>query len=411
MYSLATVFVACTMMSCVTFTVADDTKRATDGNEFPLSRTNQSHEGSSDPSSERWQDRVPREPMWFINAGSGLRNSSQYPADNSKGLSVWWRGPRAVEGLVERVRSGYGLGARWFLINRPMGTPGNTYVPGASWLTLDDNKRDKLPELLSEALLDEFDEPVHIVWFVGSDMSDPRSYPGWTQGRDDEFYQLGREDTWEQLIGSRMTLGGWISTGASGLGIDNSSPMHKRAHYRRLFEQLSGFPFHLNIYGEAFPIEFESDGRMTRGTKGKPVISQEYIEAMPWLGATSYIERHWPIDEESDTFPLNQENTRLFVWFEREPFRYGDEDQRKVLVNRYLDRGLIPITEDPIMFREALDRYHSAQSSNARDGGRQGRGQYGSSSSDAGTARARKRRGARQSLPLRYRPLEKKKRP
>jgi hypothetical protein len=412
MYSLASVFVACTMMSCVTFSVADDTKRATDGNQFPLSRTNQSHEGSTDPSSERWQDRVPREPMWVINASGGVRDSNRYPADNAKGFSIWWRGPRAVDELINRVRAGYSNGARWFLINRPMGTPGDTYVPGASWLTLDDNKRDKIPELLTQALLDEFDEPVHIVWFVGSDLSDPRSFPGWTPERDDEFYQLGRGENWEQIIGSRVTLGGWISTGASGIGIDNSSAIHKRAHYIRLFENLNGFPFYLNIYGEAYPLATQANGRASRDANGTPMLDQEDIESMPWIAATNYIEGRWPMSVESDSFPLNPETTRMFVWFVDGISRYGNEEERRALVNRYMDRGLIPITADAVIFSEALDRYRATRSSRSSSSGGNGDTRSGASSSGANRVKVSvKRRAGHQSLPKKYRPLEKKKSP
>ena len=384
------VLMACTMISCVTLVSVDDAKRPTTGDTFPLSRGNGSSgsgNGSDDAQDDdvvgsrdhgfggdRWQDRVPREPMWFINAGSGLRNSNVYPEDNARGFSNWWRGDGAVGELINRIGQGYDLGARWFFVNRPMGTPGNTYVPGASWLTLDDTKRDELPELLTQALLDEFDEPVHVVWFVGSDMSDPRSYPGWTPGRADEFYQLGREGSWEELIGSRVTLGGWISTGASGIGVDNSSPMHKRAHYRRLFEKLGGFPFHLNIYGEAYPLEFGADGRTVRDANGTPVLDQEYIEAMPWIGATSYFVDRWPAFVESDSFPLNTETTRMFIWFDQRLARYGDEDERRALVNQYMDRGLIPITADRVMFQEALARMRPLESSSSGNSPRPGSG-------------------------------------
>lgn len=363
--ALSTVLAVCTMASCVTLVSADDTTRPNSGGNSGLS-DGRSGDGPRDHGfeGERWQDRVPREPMWFINAGPGVRNSSVHPEDNARGLAVWWRGDHAVDNLVQRIQTGYGYGARWFFINRPMGTPGNTHVPGASWLTMDQNKRDNLPNELTQALLDEFDEPVHVVWFVGSDMSDPREYSGWTQGRDSLYYQIGQGDNWEQLIGSRVTLGGWISTGASGIAIDHSSPLGEREHFIRLFEQLNQFPFNLAIYGEAYPLVYEN-GRIARDDDRAPLLDQEAIRSMPWIATDAYIEGQWTVSVETETFALDENDTRMFVWFSRTSLIYGGENQRKNLVHTYMDRNLIPITSDPVMFREALDRLRQSESANS----------------------------------------------
>lgn len=379
--NITALLAACTMASCVTLGVADDGKRSSTQGDSPLSQSR--HGGSSNGSSsgtfggsnhgstdhgldgESWQSRVPREPMWFINAGPGETNLSVHPEDNARGYAGWWRGDRAVEELVIRIHKGYEVGARWFFINRPMGsTQAQTNLPGASWLTIKGQKRADIPELLTQAILDEFNEPVHVVWYVGSDVSDPREYPGWTPETDEDFYLLGKNDTWEQLIGSRVTLGGWISTGASGLGLDSVSPVHQREHFIELFESLNASPFKLNIYGEAFPLVFDTRG-LVRDQYGGPILDQDAVARMPWMATTEFIDHRWPLEARSDIFPLDTETTRMFVWLEKKTSRYGNESQRIELINKYLDRGLIPITYDPTMFREALRRVRPSFSSSS----------------------------------------------
>jgi len=358
------------MISCVSFGIIDDTQSPSTGDHSPLSG---SRPGGSDRSGggsmdhgldgDRWQDRVPREPMWFINPGPGETNQQVHPEFNARGYAVWWRRDDAVAELIRRIHNGYDVGARWFFINRPMGsTQAVTNLPGASWLTLEDEKRTQLPMQLTDALLDEFNEPVHIVWYVGSDMSDPRSYPGWTPQTSDQFYKLGQHDTWAHLIGTRTTLGGWISTGASGLGLDSVSPPDERELFIELFEQLNNSPFRFNLYGEALPLIFDQHGPL-RDQYGARILDQDAIVRMPWMATSAFMDERWPLGTASEAFPLNTDTTRVFVWLEKSTMRYGNEDQRIDLINQYVDRGLIPITYDPVMFRQALNRLNPSRSS------------------------------------------------
>lgn len=421
MISLTAFIASSALLSCSTLAIgSQEPKGQNTGNGFPLSRASgssgsgQSSDGNHGGDSgsmdhglegDRWQDRVPREPMWVINPGSGPRNSSVNPEDNAFGYANWWRGDRAVDELLIRIRRGYDVGARWFLINRPMGTPGNTYVPGASWLTLDKERREKIPELLTDALLDDFAEPVHIVWFIGSDMSDPRSYPGWTPNRDGEFFQLGKDDNWEQLIGTRVTLGGWISTGASGIAIDNSAPVHKRSHYRRLFEQLSQFPFHLSVYGEAYPIKLDDRGRVAKNDRGEPLLDQEFVNSMPWIAASDYIDSHWPVTASTEVCNFDPNETRMYIWMIHSAMSYGSENSRRALINSYMDRGLIPITADPVMFTEALNRLRSSQQSQRSTSMGNGTRSHSSSGQrSAQSSAARNSQSQRSQLPSHLRP-------
>jgi hypothetical protein len=313
--------------------------------------------GSVPPASDvtDWVNYVPREPMWFIPAGAGVRNSSVYPEDNRLGLSPWWRGPNAVDNLIGRIQTGYDHGARWFFVNRPMGTLGTTYVPAGSWLTLSEQKRDELPEKLTEALVDHFDEPVHIVWFIGSDLEDARSIVGWTPSRDEYYFQVGANDTWDRTVASRVTLGGWISTGASGIAIDNSAPPHKREHFMSMFHQLVRPPFSMLVFGEALPLVYNGS-RITTHDDGTLMLDMDSLRRMPWLATATYLNMRYPNHFAPGQGSLDPENTRVFVWFDYSSITYGNPDQREQLVDRWMDRGLIPITMDPVMFRRAKDR-------------------------------------------------------
>ncbi len=389
-----TTLLASTLVSCTTFGVSADDGRRPTTNNGTITRGNGNSGGGNNNDSggsgdrnhgfngERWQDNVPRTPMWLINTFTGERNSPVHPEGNMRGITNWWRGENAVDEMLNRIQIGYDYGARWFFVNRPMGTPGNAHVPGASWLTIEDEKRDELPAKLADALLDHFSEPVHIVWFVGSDMSDPREFNGWTEGASNEFYGVGENDTWEELIGSRITLGGWISTGASGIAIDHSAPVEERAHYIRLAESLRQFPFNINVYGEAYPFAY-SNGRVERGMGNSPLLCDDSITKMSWIGTNQYVDRVWPEGNAYECFPVDTDETRLFVWINQSPMRIGNEDQRIDYVNRLLDMGLIPITADHVMFTEALNQLgtgaNATNSTSRSTGNDNGSGNSGSS--------------------------------
>lgn len=307
------------------------------------------------PMVTNWQDYVPREPMWLIVASAGLRNSSYHPEDNRFGYLNWWRGERAVDNLLDQIDQGYQVGARWFWIDRPMGSDGSSHVPAASWLTINQNKRADLTTKLNDALLDRYDEPVNIVWFIGSDMKDPRDLRGWTSTDAHENFKLGGGENYVQRIASRATLGGWLSTGAAGLGIDNSGNSDERDHFIGLFHQMLRPPFGITMYGEAFPLKPRPTGGPETNSDGTVRISLEDMEKMPWVATHQLINDRWPVTWEPGMPSFDTEKTRAFIWFHWSTASYGNPEQRKELIRKWLDRGLIPITMDSVMFREAQE--------------------------------------------------------
>ena len=306
-----------------------------------------------DPIRARWYHSVPREPMWLISAGNGTRS-----ADDPNGLATWWHddNPDAVQNFLEQIRNGYARGARRFFVNRPMGTNGATHVPAASWLTIPANKRSALVDALIDLNLSN-DEEFHIFWFIGSDLKDPRSIQGWTPGAD--TFLLGETDTWEHLIASRNIIGGWMSTGASGLVIDHSSPVDEREHFMFMSRQLLQSPFEMIVMGEAFPYAVDGRGETLRDPdNNSPLLDMNAVEGMGWVGTYSYIqhESRWPTGTTNATWPPNPENTRMFCWFNSTKDLGTDADKRGIIELTIRD-GLIPITNDAGMFTHALEIY------------------------------------------------------
>lgn len=315
----------------------------------------------SDPV-EHWQQYVPREAMWLINPWSPVRDSSFYPEDNLSGIVNWWRGPDAVEHMLAKIDEGYQNGARWFMVNRPMGTLGYTHVPGGSWLSINAAKREQLVDRLNAALLDRYPEPVNMVWFIGSELKDPRSLYGWSPTHPEEYYRVGDHETWGQRVGTRSTLGGWISSGASGLAIDASAGTAESDHFITLFNQLLRPPFAVTLIGEMYPLRWRSPGNPYRNADGTPQIDFERLEKMPWLAMHLAFTERWPVQFAPGMKSLNPETTRVYVWMERATLYYGDPDARRALMrDLVLNRGVIPITYDPVMFRAAQEALHEQQ--------------------------------------------------
>ena len=303
-----------------------------------------------DPIRARWYHSVPREPMWLISAGNGTRSD-----DDPNGLATWWHddNPDAVQNFMSQIMEGYGHGARRFFVNRPMGTDGLSHVSAASWLTLPPSKRSALVDALIDLNLNPNTDPIHIFWFIGSNLKDPRSAAGWNEDGTD--YLLGETDTWEHLITSRNILGGWASTGASGLFIDHSSSVDERQHFRFLSRQLLQSPFEMIIGGEAFPLALDGRGKTLHDAdNNSPTLDQDSVGAMSWVGTYSYIQHpsRWPQGTTNATWPPNAETSRMFCWFNSTKALGSDSDKRGIIELTIRD-GLIPITNDAGMFSHA----------------------------------------------------------
>ena len=298
-----------------------------------------------------------RRPFWWIQLFSGNRVRNP---DNPGGLPAWWNNDEvdeAMNGFRDRVLVGYRAGARDFVLNRPMGTDGNMYVAGASWLTIPAEKREALASLIRELESGALGEPVRFWPFVGSGFYKPDSLLGWSPGMAldaaGDGQQLGDISTPRRRVFSQITLGGWLSAGVSGLVIDHSAPAAERGHFIDLAQRL--YDAHgVYLMGEELPYTRDRRGHIVRNEKGSPVWDSD-LHAIPWV----ILWDRWV--RLRDTMRFNPETTRVFVWVQNRSSRLGATliDRQQAIAD-VIDRGAIPIINDEALYAYAVERMEGA---------------------------------------------------
>tara|TARA_R110002096_G_scaffold173781_2_gene348186 strand:+ start:390289 stop:391215 length:927 start_codon:yes stop_codon:yes gene_type:complete len=281
--------------------------------------------------SSSWVD---RQPMYLISLYTGI-----YTDGNPMGLVPQYNAPDGVDWLLDRIRVAYKEhGARRFFINRPMGCLPTGHVPGGSWLTTP--KRYELAEKLVALQLDELTD-IEVIFFVGTDTQDPRSNEGRPRESSEGFYSIGDTSTPERLTGTRATIGGWISTGASGLAFDHSATTEEYQQYLDLHGQLAGF---CEIIGEAYPLSGGFD------LYGRRKINMEAVERMPYIATlTNIFDQGWLTGGPPIRF--DPETTQLYVWINLSSEQIGNG----VMMARWLHaNGLIAVSGNPELFMEAM---------------------------------------------------------
>lgn len=279
---------------------------------------------------------VTREPMWLVQcfAGGPMRGP-----DNPAGLSPNWNKPaeEAVAWLRNEIVKGYQHGARWFFLNRPMGTDGVGHVSAGSWLTIDAHKRELMADLFRRLANGELGEPVHVVPFIGSGLVSADSLQGW-----DASYSagpgglLGEARNGRMTADSQVTIGGWLSAGVGALAIDNSAASDERHHFLNLHRRLVE-AFGVPVMGEAYP---------TVVGGGIVVLDATLAYTMPWVATLSYMEH----PSRAGWFrAADPSRTRLYIW----------TDQRISLIDveaakRWVDKGYILITQHPELYAYSL---------------------------------------------------------
>ena len=297
---------------------------------------------------------INREPMWLINCFGGERDRRNHPEENYTGLRGDFRGPEAALWLVDQFRQGYALGARKFFIVRPMGTDGVSHVSAAGWLTIPPEKRMALQEEVNRVVMEEFREPVEIIYYIGAYMLDPRALTGLSTAALSDLYKLG-EPTPEAVHATRVTIGGLMSAGATGIGIDAGAPVRCREHFARLAEQLRRPPFNLTLIGEAYPTVPKGRG-VLRDENNDFVLDLETAARMPFIATDDYTNYRWKKKQ------FDPATTRLYKWYERS-HRYKTKTypEKEAMIERDYWHGFIPVTHDPELFEIALRMYNETE--------------------------------------------------
>lgn len=292
-----------------------------------------------------------REPIWYINLFGGQRNLTVHPEENYTGVRGEWRGPDAMDYLENELRRGYAMGARSFWVNRPMGTDGLSHPAAGAWLTIPEYKRGPMEERINNLILDEFDEPVKIYYYIGTYMEDPRSIRGWMPSNADEVYRFG-DDGYEAQVATRATLGGLMSAGAAGFAMDGSALTICRDHYMELADQLRRPPFNLEVIGEALPVVPDGHGGVIRDENGDFEVDEDSLERMAWVGTERYLDYRFKIRK------FDPDTTRVIRMYERKEF-YIDLNpaQRREMVRQHMLQGYIVLSWDDVIFQAAMDFY------------------------------------------------------
>ncbi len=293
---------------------------------------------------------MPREPMWLLNCFGGQRDLSIRPEENVSGVRGDWRGAEGVDWFIRELRLGYSLGARSFFVVRPMGTSGSSHVPASGWLSIPAEKRIALQERVNDLIMDEFQEPIRIYYFIGSYMTDARGLDGYSEKNLPDAFRLGDEG-FEAQHATRATLGGLMSAGAAGFGIDASAPLRTRYHYVEFAEQMRRPPFNMHVIGEALPVVPKGRG-VARDAMGDFKTDDEALERMAWVGTALYMNYrfHHRI--------FDPEKTRVFKWYAfREVFEHLSDTEKRQMIQWDFEHGMITICHDKVMFEEALRLY------------------------------------------------------
>ncbi|MEL6739687.1 MAG: hypothetical protein AAFP26_03420 [Planctomycetota bacterium] len=289
-----------------------------------------------------------RRPMYFIQTFGAERDSDRHPDENEGGVAEAFRGPEGVDWFVDEIREGYALGARRFFVNHPGGGTNFTDVTGAAWLTVPEDKRARMTTMIPDSILDEFEEEIEIMYFIGSTMRDPREFEGRIPGQTPDptftFY-----DEHELALDSlRITVGGLMSAGADAIALDAAARAPVRDQYVQFAHEMANSPFKLKVVGEAIPLVWPGDG-------GEPRIHYGYARRMPWVATNSFIERNFPNNR---SVRVNVRQTELYVWVSNHSLLPKADSQKFRKGERWQADGLIVITSEPNVFAGALEAYN-----------------------------------------------------
>lgn len=268
---------------------------------------------------------IPREPMWYVSCHTGRRT-----AGNPHALVPAWNDPLAcVDWLCHRYAEAVSAGAKFCLINRPMGGDGLSHVTAASWFTLNQAQQEALAYVQSWA----GELAPALVPFFGSMMRGKDQITGWRADIEREVELLLAPGPLFQ--DSLATMAGWDSIGVKHFFIDNGAAGHKTTHFVGVADRLAEKGVMLGI--EAIPLT--AVGR----------VSEHLILRVPCLATDTFVQGN----ESLATSVFDPETTRMYVWLNGPAWHYGTPDQRRALALDYCRRGWILVTNDPVMFAAA----------------------------------------------------------
>ena len=141
-------------------------------------------------------------------------------ANNKLGLHPPWASADGVNWLKDELSAGYATGYRRFMLNLPAGhPPGQRLMPSSQWLTMSEERREQLLDMLPQWKADHPDTEISV--YMGFPLSDPTSL--WMpSSREAQTPSILDDWRWFQ-----DNLQGWTKCGVTEFGFDYAAnPRH-----------------------------------------------------------------------------------------------------------------------------------------------------------------------------------------
>ena len=232
--------------------------------------------GPNTPTERNFVVNVDRRPVNIINAFGAGYGQSCFPDEDFYGQPCWFRGPDAIQNLVDRIEALYQSGWRRIWVNRPMGAPqGGALVPSMCWETITEEKQEGVRTILTDYLATRPELSFGI--YIGYTLPENCSVWEMYNTRTPDFTK--REDI-QQI---NCNLKEWIKAGIKEIHFDAAATTTNKETFpqlvRLLWSQgvLSG--------GEAFP---KIDVTLPTGEPGR-LPDPAFTNLVPWMFLVWYL--------------------------------------------------------------------------------------------------------------------------
>jgi len=274
---------------------------------------------------------IDRRPVHIINAFGGNWGQSCYPDEDFYGQPCWFRGPDAIQNLIDRIEDLYESGWRRVWVNRPMGAPeGNYLVPSMCWETITEEKQEGVQTILKDYLATRplLSFGIYIGYRLPSNCSE------WLMLNTRLPNYIDREDI-QQF---HCNINEWIKAGIKEIHFDASAATNNKASYPALVRLL--WSQGILSAGEAFP---KIDVTLPNGQEGR-LPDPEYTELVPWLFLEQHFNQGGPNERSWPYWEVDPEKTMMHVCFQGKANQITNQDtpQARAHIDDWVARGFIP---------------------------------------------------------------------
>jgi len=274
---------------------------------------------------------IDRRPVQVINAFGGNWGQNCYPDEDFYGQPCWFRGPDAIQNLIDRIEDLYESGWRRIWVNRPMGSPeGNYLVPSMCWETITEEKQEGVQTILKDYLASRplLNFGIYIGYRLTANCSEwlmvDTRLPNYTNREDIQQFHCN--------------LNEWIKAGVKEIHFDASAATVNRDSYPALVRLL--WSQGVLSAGESFP---KINVTLTDGQEGR-LPDPEYTELVPWLFLEQHFNQGGPNERSWPYWEVDPEKTMMHVCFQGKANQITNQDspQARAHIDDWIARGFIP---------------------------------------------------------------------